>query len=180
MKLQLIARRYAEAFLSYAKESVGLERVIGEAMALKKIMQGTPEFMHILIDPGITVKEKFEFIDEIFKDCFSEEFNQFLKLLIEKKRSSIIADVINYLSINYSKGEEIPALVTSAYPLDEKALRAIEEKLEDKLQKNLRFSVKLDKKLIGGIRVEIGSTIIDASLKGRLNAIRGEIKFARG
>jgi F-type H+-transporting ATPase subunit delta len=176
MKLELVSRRYAEAFVDYAEETIGLKRAIGETQALRDIIRDNPEFTKLLLAPELVVYEKFEFIDLVLKDYFSQELKQFLKLIIEKKRAAILVNILDYLIANYSREEVIPVQLKSAYPLDAEATEKIESALERKLQKKLQFSVGLDKNLLGGVCVQIGNTFIDGSLKGRLEELRSELK----
>lgn len=179
MKLDLIAHRYAEAFLEYAKETAGLEKLTAETKSLKKILRANPECLVMLSGSAFSIMEKFEIIDNIFKDYFCPEIIQLLKFTVEKNRAAILPDILNCLIAGYSQSEDTEALIRSAYPLKAKDIREIEERLERKFGKDLNFSIKIDQSLLGGIEVEVGGRMIDGSLKGRLQDLKQEIKGAR-
>jgi F-type H+-transporting ATPase subunit delta len=179
MGLRIVAKRYAEAFVDYAKGSVGLERAVDEVKALKAIMRDNTEFYQILSSPSLTLAEKFEFVDAVFAGRFSRELSQFVKLVVEKQRAALLFDMLDYIRVNYSHGEETDAVLRSAYPLDLDVVQRIEKALEKKYNKKLHFYLDLDAELLGGVQVIIGNTVIDGSLKRRLEDLAEKVKMAR-
>lgn len=179
MKLRLIARRYAEAFIDYVENTIGLESAIHDIKNLRQIIRDNPEFKQILLSPGLSDTEKSEFIYTILKEYFSIELIQFLELLIEKRRIPQLDDIIDYIISNYCPGEIVESILKTAYPLDPETIQTIEEKMKDRFKKNLHFSLKLDKTLLGGVEVEVGNTVIDGSVRRRLEELRDELKTVR-
>ncbi len=179
MKLKLIARRYSEAFVSFARDNIGIEKAVKETKALKTILQRSPELGQILTSPEITVKEKFEFLDTTLKNYFSEEIILFLKLLIEKQRISLLIDMLDYIRVNYAHGEAVEAILKSAYPLDLGVIREIKRKLEARYDKKIHFYFELDPDILGGVQVTLGNTVIDGSLRKRIDDLREKINLAR-
>ena len=116
---------------------------------------------------------------EILQDNFSPQLLQFLALIIEKKRTGLLVDMLDYIRITYSHGEATNAVLKSAYFLDLEVIEEIEKKLEHKLQRRLHFYLDLDSTLLGGVQVTIGTTVIDGSLKRRLEELRGKLKSVR-
>lgn len=179
MEGKIVAKRYAEAFVGYARETLGLERAIGELRALKGVARDHPELVSFVEDPAMTVGEKCEFSDGVLRPFLSEEVVEFVKLLIRKGRISCLIDIIDYIRTNYAHGEAVDALLKTAYPLDIEALREIEEKLEKKLKKKLHFYVELDGRLLGGVQVVVGNTVIDGTLRRSLDELGEKLKTAR-
>jgi F-type H+-transporting ATPase subunit delta len=179
MKGTIITKRYAESFVFYAKETIGMERCIDEVKNLKRIIQDNPQFLYILLSPAVTNTEKCTFVGEILQDNFSPQLLQFLALIIEKKRTGLLVDMLDYIRITYSHGEATNAVLKSAYFLDLEVIEEIEKKLEHKLQRRLHFYLDLDSTLLGGVQVTIGTTVIDGSLKRRLEELRGKLKSVR-
>jgi len=180
MKGKIIVKRYAEAFLAYAKEDLGLEKVAEEFKDLKRVIHDNPQIQNFLNSPEILDKEKSEFVDNVFKEIFSQELRQFLRLLIEKKRIGLIIDIADYIRVNHTHGEAVDALLKSAYPLDLDVISAIKQKLEMRLQKKLNFFLELDGNLLGGVEVTIGNTVIDGTLRKRLDDLKEKLKDIRG
>ena len=176
---EIITRRYCEAFVEFVKRTIGLDRCIDEAKALKNIIANNPEFMELLFSPAITKNEKFQFIDEVLKENFSQEFIFFLKLVVEKNRTEWLVSMLDYLRVNFSHGEASEAIIKSAGLLDLDTLKEIEEKVQQKLKKKLYFYLELDPELLGGVQVIIGNTIIDGSVKRRMEELRSKVKATR-
>ena len=171
MKQYIIAKRYGEAFVSYVKETIGIERALNEIKALRKIILDNPELEKYFLGPELTNVEKYNLVDTVLKKYFSYELVQFLKFLIEKRRISLILEIIYYVGFKYAYDEAVKVLVRSAYKLDEDVVNEIQQKLENKLEKKVFCHPKVDKSLIGGLDLMIMSdnTIIDGSIRKRFN-----------
>ena len=99
-----------------------------------------------------------------------------MKLLIERNRTSFIRDIIDSFLARCAQRQEKEVVIKSAFPLETDELQTIKEKIENRFGKELRFLIKVDKKLLGGVKVEVGRTLIDASLKGGISRLKEEIK----
>lgn len=179
MGLRIVVKRYAEALIDYAGKDIGIPKIVEEVKALKTIMRSNSEFYQVLSSPSLSLTEKFDFIDKVCEGRFSQELSQFLKLVVEKHRAALLFDMLEYVRVNYSRGEEMDAVLKSAYPLDLDIVQEIKEKLEKRFQKKLHLYMDLDTDLLAGAQVTIGNTVIDGSLKKRLEDLRDKIKAAR-
>ncbi|MBU0503975.1 MAG: ATP synthase F1 subunit delta [Candidatus Omnitrophota bacterium] len=178
MKNKPVAKRYAESFLEFIRPSIGMASALRELKDLKLILHDNPDFEKFLDNPDIAYNEKIGIIDRTLED-FSGEIRDFLKLLLEKGRIGCIIDICDYARVNYSKGEGIDVLLKTTYPLDLSLIRKIKEKLEDKFKKRLVFHLELDADLLGGIQVTVGNTLIDGSVRKRLNDLRKKLMAVR-
>lgn len=176
MRENIIVKRYAQAFIAYADETIGTEKAVKEFKGLKKMISDNPQISSFLNSPQILNREKEELIGAIFKENFSQELKQFLNLLIEKKRIDLLVDIADYIRINYSHGEAIDAVLRSAYFLDLDLISQIKQKLELKLGKKFNFYLELDASLLGGVQVVIGNKIIDGTLRKRLDDLKEKLK----
>lgn len=179
IKRQILIRNYCEGYIYYAKRSLGLEKCVEESKALKIIMHNNPEFLSVLSSPAITKNEKFRFIDEVLKSSFSADLVFFLKLVVDREHADILPGMMDYLRINYSHGEAQDAVLKSANLLDVGVVKEIEEKVQEKLQKKLFFYFQLDPSLLGGVQLVIGNTVIDGSVKRRMEELRAKVKQIR-
>jgi F-type H+-transporting ATPase subunit delta len=91
----------------------------------------------------------------------------------------MLFDILDYIIINYAHGEETPAVLKSAYPLDLEDVQRVKENLEKKFKRKVRLYLDLDGELLGGLQITMGNTVIDGSLKRRLEDLREKIKAAR-
>jgi len=179
IKDRALVSRYAEAFLSFARIDFGIDKVLDDLAVVKNVVRDNPGFGQLMANPEISFAEKCSVIDRVIKDGLSEQMRSFLKLLLEKKRFDIFLDVAEYLRAKYSHEGQVDVLLKTAFPLDLDVIKKIEEVLKNKLKKNLRFYIDLDGSLLGGVQVVIGNTIIDGSVKKRLDELRDKLITAR-
>jgi F-type H+-transporting ATPase subunit delta len=179
MKDVIIAARYAEAFLGYAKGTIGLERAIEDFKGIRDVARENPGFLEILGTPEVLYKDKIDFIDMVLQEGFSLQFKQFLALLLEKERIDQLLNIAEYVRVTYSHGDEIEAVLKTTFPLDLELIKALEEKLEKKMHKKIKFYIQLDGSLLGGVQVIIGNTVLDGSVKRRLDELREKLMQIR-
>lgn len=179
MKDQIIIKRYADAYIGYASQTSGLEQAFADFKHIKSVIRNNPEFLNFLQHPEITQTEKSEFLERLLGEDFSEEFRQFLKLLLAKERVDKLFDIAEYIRVHYSYGEELEALLKTTFPLDLDTIKQIKEKLELKFKRKFRLYIGLDGSLLGGVQVIIGNTVIDASVRRKLLELREQLSAVR-
>ena len=175
MKNIIVSKRYADAFLNHAKETIGFKQGLEELQGLKRVFHDNPDLRPFIESLQITESEKFDLIDTVLAQGFSEDSTDFLKFLIKKKRIDIFLDIAEYARIRYAHGDEVDAQVKTSYPLDTDVLQGIKTSLEERFKKKLHLYVELDADLLGGIYVRIGNTIIDGTIKRRLSDLREKL-----
>ena len=171
--------RYAEAFLNFAKENCGIDKALKDLMLAKNIIRDNPGFKKLMHNPQISYAQKCTFIDEVIKDSFSDEIRDFLKLLLDKERIDIFPEVVEYLRAKYSHHGQVDVLLRTAFPLDLDVIKRIQDALKKKFKQSLKFYIDLDGSLLGGVQVVVGNTIIDGSVKKRLEGLREQLTTAR-
>lgn len=179
IKDKVVVSRYAEAFLNFAKANCGLDKALEDLVIVKNIIRDNPGFKELMYNPEISYNEKCAFIDQAIRDGLSDEIRYFLKLLLDKKRFDIFLDVAEYLRAKYSHHGQVDVLLRTAFPLELDLIKRIEGALKNKLKQNLRFYIDLDGSLLGGVQVVIGNTIIDGSVKKRLEGLRERLTTVR-
>jgi F-type H+-transporting ATPase subunit delta len=172
IKDKAVVSRYAEAFLSFARANCGQDKALKDLVIVKNVIRDNPGFSQLMDNPEIAYTEKCAIIDAVIHDGLAEEMRNFLKLLLEKKRFGIFLDVAEYLRAKYSHQGQVDVLLKTAFPLELDLIKRIEEALKNRFKQNLRFYIDLDGSLLGGVQVIIGNTIIDGSVKKRLDELR--------
>lgn len=170
-----LAKRYADGFLEYAKESIGFERGLEELKAVKNILRDNPDLKDFLESLEITYSEKCATLEKIFGETFSSEMRHFLQLLLKKERIDNFAHIAEYARIKYEHGEAVSAVLKSAFPLDTELLRPLKDVLEKKIQKEIHLYVDLDPGLLGGVKATMGNIVIDGSVRRRLDELREKL-----
>jgi F-type H+-transporting ATPase subunit delta len=179
IKEEIITKRYADAFLAFARETIGLEKGLEELQAAKRVIRDNPELEDFIESREFAATEKHEAIDAIFKDVVSDETRTFLKLLIDKRRIYLLADIAEYARIHYAHGGEMDALLKTSYGIDTDLIGRLKQALESNLNAKLHMYVEIDPSLLGGIYAKIGNIIIDGSVKRRLDDLREKLNVLK-
>lgn len=179
MKDIQVVKRYAEAFMGFARDTIGLKEAAGYFRALKNLMQANPEFEEVLASLDVSEREKADFIEKVLNEDFPREFKQFLRLLLEKGRIDKIRDIAGYIRVAYAHLGETEAILRTSFPLDLDLIKKIKERLEKKFQRKFRFYIELDGRMLGGVQVIIGNTIIDGSVAKRLSDLKEKLLRVR-
>ena len=179
MKEKILAKRYAQAYVGYASSAMSVERIVEEIKALKAITRDNPEFAEFLLNPEITHTEKCDFMQEVLDDHFSQELGHFLALLLAKRHIGLLDEIADYIRVHYSHAEAMGVLIKTTYPLELDLIQRIEKKLEKKFNRKLNFYLDLDSSLLGGIQVVVGNTIIDGTVRRRLQELRERLNTIR-
>jgi len=174
MKNEAIVKRYADAYIAFAKETIGIDKALEELQKAKWVIRDNEDFKTFLRTLDITNSEKEDVIDKVFKG-FSEELVHFLKYLLEKKRITRFLDIAEYARITYSHGMRVEALLKTSYPLDLEVIEEIKTRLEGKLGKKLHLYLELDADLLGGIQIRVGNCLIDGTVRRRLEELREKL-----
>ena len=175
MKNRVLVNRYAEAFINFARVNCGPAKALEDLVAVKNIIRDNPGFKDLMYNPEISYLEKCMVIDEGIRDGISDEMRNFMKLLLEKKRFDIFQDVAEYLRVKYGHQGQVDVLLKTAFPLDLEVIEKIQAALRNKFKQDLRFYIDLDGSLLGGVQVVIGNTIIDGSIRKRLQELKDKL-----
>ncbi len=107
---------------------------------------------------------------------FSKDLKNFFFLLIEKRRIFFVAKIIDsFLRLCSQKRGEVKASLISSKELSKAELENISKELSSSTGSTLKFDYKIDKELIGGLKVQLGSIMIDTSIKNKLKKYEQEM-----
>lgn len=173
MKDRAIAKRYAEGFLAFARETIGTKRGLEEIISFGELLKKNPELLKFFKNPEISYAEKSDFVDMAFKGLLSEETRELIKLIVGKHRSEEAIDIGDEAKILYRREMGIEnVIIKSAKPLPHDIVQAIKNKLEAKLNKKLELEVRIEPGLLGGVQATVGNIVIDGSVKRKLSELR--------
>lgn len=175
----ILIRRYAEGFLEYAKESIGLEEALEELKRVKDVFRDNPDFKGFLENPAINYNEKCASLDATLIKGFSEEIRNFLKLLLKKDRMDKFDSIAEYARIKYAHGEKMNAILYTSYLMSTECLQSLKSSLENKLRAKLQLYINLAPDMLGGVRVMFNNKILDGSVRKRLEDLRRKLMAAK-
>ncbi len=173
-----IARRYAKALVQLAAEAGTIDSFTRELQAVDALFAGSCELQAALANPAITADQKRRIMHElILRLHCSELISNFMLLLVDKNRTALVSEIIStYMQLADEYTGVIRPVVTTAFPLDDTQVAAIQEALEKKSGKKVIPRVVLDNSLIGGVVTQIGDIAYDNSVKTQLAQINDILK----
>ncbi|MBQ3286573.1 MAG: ATP synthase F1 subunit delta [Firmicutes bacterium] len=173
MLISTIARRYAEALYEAAKDA-GLPREIGEQLEqLLRVLKTDRELDLAFRSPALTAHRRRQLLEE----CFQGELHPFVlnlcQLLWTKGRENSLPSVVTaYRQQLRRDAGLLTAEVISAANLTEEQLAPLRQALEKRFGQPVVIEMKVDRSLLGGVRVRVGNTVLDGSVRGHLQAMR--------
>lgn len=171
--MELVANRYIKALMETGKDLNCLDEIHAELHFIGEILDENPNLKAFLSNPTVSINEKKETVEEIFKKYVKEYMINFLLILIDKNRLFLIDEIIKGYdkALNKQKNIEI-ATVTTAIDLDEDSREKLKSKLESIMEKKLVFNIKVNPDIIGGVVIKIEDKLIDGSIKTKLEEIK--------
>ncbi len=158
------------------------EAVVEETLkALRAVQQRLDEdeaLRSLLENPAVDIQEKYEAIRKVVPEGAGEAVQKFLGLLISRQDISALDEIVDALQREVAARGEAPqvAEIISAVPLTDEERAQLEEKLRARFGENLAFRYKVDKDILGGLIVRVGDTLLDYSLRSRLEEVRGRLE----
>lgn len=171
MKNQALANRYAKTLFSVTQKEKTLKAVQEQNILIIRLLNENKLFKKFLASPINKMNEKIDLIQKVFKD-FDPTLLKFLILLCKKNRIEFLEDILNQFEILFNESQGIKkAMVTSVSVLNESELEKIKTSLKKKYNADFILSNHTDENLIGGFTVQIEDTVIDHSMKNKLELI---------
>lgn len=172
MRLTSLARRYAHALFGAARKQSAEETVLNDLILLKDTFLSNDDLSKTVNSPIVSDKKKKQIMKDLFGDKISSLAMDFVCLVIDKKRENIIPYVKEEYDKIYSEAISTKTLVIeSVIYLDEDQKMLLTEKMEKKFSCHFRPVNIINKDLIGGVRIRVDDTVIDGSVRNRLNMI---------
>ncbi len=176
-----MAGRYATALYELADESKSVDAVLKDLQQFEDLVAGSEDLKRLVKSPVFSAEEQLSAISAIFdKMKFSGLAANFIKLAAKNRRLFAVDAMIRAFRAIVAKARgELTAKVTVAEPLNDARMKDIKAALREVTSQDVSVDVKVDPSIIGGIIVQLGSRMVDASLKTRLSAIQTAMKEVR-
>jgi F-type H+-transporting ATPase subunit delta len=170
-----LARVYAEALLRAAqKQSPQAVAEVGEEMLQLRLGLSThPEVAEFLASPALGKKGKLEFLEPILKGRASEVLRGLVWTLWKNNRLALFRNVAAaYLQLLDERAGRVAVKVTAAVPLTDEQKSQLAALVKEATQREPVLHVKVDPDLLGGMIVQVGDTLVDTSVRSRLQSLR--------
>ena len=173
----VVARRYGKALLELGVETGQLDTIVKDLNALAEMMEGSAELRDVSENPQVSNEaRKAVFTDIANRMSVNVLSRNALLLLIDNGRLRALPNIARALREESDKrAGVVRAHVTSASPLNESYVQRLQAALEARFKKKVVVQRSVDPNLIAGVVTRVGDTIIDGSVRARLNELKTEL-----
>jgi F-type H+-transporting ATPase subunit delta len=171
--LSRVAKRYAKALFGLAKDQGKLDKVETDFNELDKLIDKSSEFGAFLLNPLISGSDKSMMLKDLFKGKVDDLTFNFIQLINEKKRSSLLPDVIlQFKSMMLEYNNQVEGELISAVELSKNQVNQIQQNIETATGKSVILKQRIETDVIGGFVLKIQDRVFDNSIRCQLNKLR--------
>jgi ATP synthase F1 delta subunit len=173
-----LAEVYARALFEAAKDDDVLDRVHDELGEFADALDSDRNLQIFLFSPYFSSEEKKDGVTKIVTDA-DERLVNFLELLAERHRMPALFRIRRTFDSMWAEENKLlPVTVTSAVDLDESLVKDIGKRIEEQTGRKVELSSNVDPDVLGGLQVQVGNMVLDASVRNRLEQLRKQVAKA--
>ncbi len=171
------AERYSLALFELSEENNLLSQIEDQSSSILNLINQSEDFSNLIKDPTTSQEDLLKVINTISENNkFESLFKNFLSFLIQKRRFFFIERILkSFIEICSRKRGELKAELKSAKELSNEEIAKITEELTKNFSSKIKLNYKHDESLIGGLVVQVGSTMVDTSIKNKLQQIENRM-----
>ena len=171
------AERYSLALFELSEENNLLSLIEDQSSSILNLIEQSEDFSNLIKDPTTSQEDLLKVINTISENNkFESLFKNFLSFLIQKRRFFFIERILkSFTEICSRKRGELKAELKSAKELSNEEIAKITEELTKNFSSKIKLNYKHDESLIGGLVVQVGSTMVDTSIKNKLQQIENRM-----
>ena len=168
-----VKNSYSQALFELASEENSIIDVEKQVFSILELIKKSSDFNNFIKDPTNKIEDQLKIIDTISNQFkFNQLLKKFLSFVVSKRKFFYIEKILkDYITICSSSRGEIQAELSAAKNLDENEINKIKDELASNYGSNIKLNYKNDPSLIGGLIIKVGSTMIDTSIKNKLQQI---------
>ncbi len=168
------SERYALALFELANEKLELENIEKNILFLREVCKSNQDFNSFLKNPTNQLELQSKVFAEISKIMnLNKNFSNFLQLIINKRRIFFLEKILDkFIKISSNRKGKIDATLISSKDLSQDERNKISQEISKAIKSKIEFIFKTDKSLISGIKIQIGSLLIDTSLSNKLKRLK--------
>lgn len=173
--MEEIATVYARSLFEVANEAAKLDVVREQLGQFADALHEDRELQVFFFSPYFSTQEKKDGLDKAVTGA-DPIFQNFLELLLEKHRAPAIFRIRHELDELWEhENQLLPVQITSAIELDAKTIKSIGDRVGEQTGRKVELSSSVEPDILGGIVVRVGNSIIDASIRTRLDQLRKQV-----
>jgi len=173
--MEELAEVYARALLEVAREQGKLDLLRDQLVQFADALEGDRQLAIFFFSPYFSTAEKEQGLARVLEGA-DESFVNFLRLLIEKHRMPVLFRIRHvYERMWDEENKVLPVEITSAIELDPAMTESLGSRIGERAGRKVTLATRVDPEIIGGIVVRVGNSILDASIRNRLEQLRRHV-----
>jgi F-type H+-transporting ATPase subunit delta len=173
--MEELARVYGRALFEVGKEQGKLDELREQLGQFADALNGSHELQVFFFSPYFSSLEKQDALDRLL-DGAEEGFLNFLRLLIENHRMPVVFRIRDEYERRWAQENKVlPVEVTSAIALDQSTTESLGRNIGERTGRKVKLNARVDPEILGGIVVRVGNSILDASIRNRLEQLRKQV-----
>jgi F-type H+-transporting ATPase subunit delta len=168
---------YAEALFGVVRAEDELDRVEDELFRFGKLLESNHELKQALSDRALERNQRIKILEELLGDKVSSHTLALLTFIVSQGRARQLPQILEEVAkLAAEARDSVVAEVRSAVPLDDGQRRSLAEALSKSTGKKVDVKVLIDPSVIGGVVAKVGDTVIDGTVKRRLEQLKEQVK----
>jgi F-type H+-transporting ATPase subunit delta len=173
-----LAQVYSRALFDVALEHDKLDVIRDQLAEFVDALNESNDLRVFLFSPYFSAQEKKEGLTKALTGA-DANFVNFLELLIDKHRTPVLFRIRAAFQALYDEHNKLlPVTVTSAIELDKKTVKDLGDRVGEQTGRKVELTSEIDPSILGGIVLRVGNSILDASIRNRLQQLRREVAKA--
>jgi F-type H+-transporting ATPase subunit delta len=176
--MEEIAQVYSRSLFEVAKEQDKLDAIRDQLGEFTDALNDNRDLQVFLFSPYFSTVEKKEGLHKVL-DGADPAFQNFLDLLVEKHRMPALFRIRRQFEERWQEENRLlPVQVTSAIELDDETVEQISSRIAEQTDRRIELSTEVNPEILGGIVLRVGNSILDASIRNRLEQVRRQLARA--
>ena len=176
--MQEIAEVYARSLFEVAQEHDALDDIHEQLGEFADELDQNRDLQLFFFSPFFSSEEKKEAIPKLLEDA-DERFVRFLEMLAERHRMPVVFRIRRALDAMWAEENRLlPVTIRSAVELDDDTVAQIQKEIEDQTGRRTELTREVDPDVLGGLSMQVGNVIVDATVRSRLDRLRREVASA--
>ena len=176
--MEELARVYARSLFEVGREQGKLDVLREQLAQLADALAGNRELAVFFFSPYFSTNEKQQGLTRLLDDA-DPAFVNVLELLIENHRMPVIYRIRHeYERLWDEENKMLPVQITSAIALDEQTMESLGKTIGERAGRKVTLSARVDPDILGGVVIRVGNSILDASIRNRLEQLRRHVAQA--
>ncbi len=170
-----LAQVYARALFEVAREQGKLDVLREQLAQFAEALEGDRQLAIFFFSPYFSTAEKEQGLERVLEGA-DDSFVNFLRLLIEKHRMPVLFRIRQvYQQMWDEENKVLPVEITSAIELDQATTESLGNRIGERAGRKVTLAARVDPEIIGGIILRVGNSILDASIRNRLERLRRHV-----